>query len=206
MFKFCRLVVGLLLSLTVLIGMAPLIGGAQSVHLATLFANPDGKPCQRPCLFGVQPGLTSYTQAVELLRNHPFTRTFQSEGIRNMFSDESLSVILSLDANDRVSGVTLISYSNSSPLARWGSLGDMLALLGVPNTVERDAGYLQSYYLEDHLLFSHQLTPGDLTFNEPCQEISVYLAAPGITPVAGPGEPIGHAMSWQNLRKVYSQR
>jgi hypothetical protein len=206
MFKFCRLVAGLLLSLTVLIGMAPLIGGAQSAPLAMLFTKPDGTPCQRPCLFGVQPGLTSYTQAVELLRNHPFTRTFQSEGIRNMFSDESLSVILSLDANDRVSGVTLISYSNSSPLARLGSLGNMLALLGVPNTVERDVGYLQSYYLEDHLSFSHQLTPGDLTFNEPCRQISVYLAAPGIMPVAGPGEPMGHAMSWHDFRKVESQR
>src|SRR5579864_3430262 len=100
MIKLCRLAVGLLLSLTVLIGLVRLIGGTQSVPLAMLFTQPDGTPCQRPCLFGVQPGQTSYKQAVELLRNHPFTQALQSEGIRNMFSDESLSVLLSLDAND----------------------------------------------------------------------------------------------------------
>src|SRR5579864_8047100 len=141
-----------------------------------LFTHPDGTPCQRRCLFGVQLGLTLYKQAVEPLRNHPFTRTFQSEGMRNMFSNESLSVILSLDANDRVSGVTLISYSNSSPLARLGSVGDMLALLGAPNTVERDVGYLQSNYLEDHLLFfiSSHLATTLLSMSHAGKSVSIW--------------------------------
>jgi hypothetical protein len=199
--KVCRMVVGLLLILTVSIGLARLIGSTQSARLAMLFTNWDTTPCQRPCLFGVQPGQTSYNQAVELLRHHPFTYAFQSTGTRNMVSDGSLSIILSLDAADEVSRITVVSFSNSSGIAVWGSLGEVVALLGAPKMVEQDTGYIQSYYRDGNLIFSHQYTSGDLTFNEPCMEISVYLAATGLTPVVGPGGAKGRVMSWQNFRK-----
>ncbi len=49
------------------------LGGREPSPLMLLFANPDGTPCQMPCLFGVRPGQMSRTQTMVILRAHPLT-------------------------------------------------------------------------------------------------------------------------------------
>src|SRR5579871_4106812 len=123
MIRFCRLVLGLLLLFIMSVSIARVVGQVQSSQLALLFANPNGSACQHPCLFGVQPGQTSYAQAVALLRTHPFTHSMRSNGIRNMFSGSLLSVILALDADEQVSSITLVIDSDTAAVANWASLG-----------------------------------------------------------------------------------
>src|SRR5258708_14956239 len=50
------------------------IGGMRPTELATVFTNPDGSVCQRPCLFGIRPGQTTVKEAVVLLKSNPFMR------------------------------------------------------------------------------------------------------------------------------------
>src|SRR5258708_19108886 len=39
-----------------------------------LFSDPDGSPCSHPCMLGVQPGVTQFAAAIDLLNSHPFIK------------------------------------------------------------------------------------------------------------------------------------
>jgi hypothetical protein len=47
---------------------------SKSDVLGKLFANPDGLPCQKPCILGIQPGFTTPEQALELIQAHTYTK------------------------------------------------------------------------------------------------------------------------------------
>src|SRR5215471_5045053 len=49
------------------------IGGLFPNPIAVLFTNPDGSPCQMPCLFGVRPGVTTLDEGLRILDKHPLT-------------------------------------------------------------------------------------------------------------------------------------
>ena len=54
-----------------------LIGGLFPNPIAVLFTNPDGSPCQKPCLFGVRPGKMTLDEALKVLDQHPLTQAMQ---------------------------------------------------------------------------------------------------------------------------------
>jgi len=60
-----------------------LIGGLFPNPIAVLFTNPDGSPCQMPCLFGVRPGVTTVDEALQLLDKHALTRGMEIQTIEN---------------------------------------------------------------------------------------------------------------------------
>src|SRR5438552_4157908 len=92
--KIWRITRALFVVLCVAIGGVQLITRAARASVATLFTNPDSSPCQRPCLFGVRPGETSYETAIKLLQRHPFTSHFELDSERGIFSGNGMSVIL----------------------------------------------------------------------------------------------------------------
>ena len=51
-----------------------LIGGLYPNPIAVLFTNPDGSPCQMPCLFGVRPGEMTVDEGLQVLGKHPLTQ------------------------------------------------------------------------------------------------------------------------------------
>ncbi len=57
--------------------LARFAGLHQPVTFGGLFTNPDGTPCQPPCLFGVRPGETRIEDALRLLHEHPLTTDLQ---------------------------------------------------------------------------------------------------------------------------------
>ena len=56
-----------------------LIGGLFPNPIAVLFTNPDGSPCQMPCLFGVRPGVMTLDEGLRVLDQHPLTRAMQAK-------------------------------------------------------------------------------------------------------------------------------
>src|SRR6266851_6376817 len=49
------------------------VGATQANPIAVLFTNPDGSPCQMPCLFGVRPGVATLDEGLQILHKHLLT-------------------------------------------------------------------------------------------------------------------------------------
>jgi hypothetical protein len=175
-----RLTLAVLVLIAALISITRLMSTTQPAPLATLFTNANGTSCERPCLFGVQPGKTVYQHAVRQLRTHLLTRSFQPNLRGDIFRGTDQSVILYLDAQATVVGIELVSRSPSSLAAHWGSLGQVIALLGLPERIEQTSDRRRSYYLADHLVFSHRQIPGTVSANAVCEEIGIYAQRPDL--------------------------
>jgi hypothetical protein len=75
MIRLLRLTLLLCCLWSPLIVIAQRIGATQptSPFFAEVFTNPDGSPCEQPCMFGVRPGLMSEDEALAILKTHPLT-------------------------------------------------------------------------------------------------------------------------------------
>src|SRR5512133_1699784 len=127
---FRRLALALVGTLILLIGIAYFIYvppiHADPVHL--LFTYPSGTACDHPCLFGVQPGKTSYADAFALLRAHPLTCDFDFDLAHGMGQGPGARVILHFGMGKHLSQIDLVRTGPRSPMT-WGSLGSVVAQL-----------------------------------------------------------------------------
>lgn len=125
---------------------ARLFGGwiPSSSSFAILFTNPDGSPCERPCILGVRPGQTAYTDAVRLFQAHPFTRTLETvaspgrNGIVFQTPDgKSLTVGISQDTKGIVSLIDLeLEPPDPGHFPFKSTLGEAILALGIPDGVQ----------------------------------------------------------------------
>lgn len=74
------LIVLLILSGSGLIAPMRLAASVAVSRVNYLFTNPDGTPCQRPCLLGVQPRIMSFRRATQILRLHPLVEQVDESG------------------------------------------------------------------------------------------------------------------------------
>jgi hypothetical protein len=138
----------LMLTLAIAILLARLVGSVRPkpALFSMLFTNPDGSPCERPCMFGVRPGKMTTEKAVEILKQHPITRgmTFRQgssetaflDGVYEFAGDNGKVIIYKADQ---------IAFLCTSDLAkaRWQlvpnlcrdkeSFGDVIATFGKPD-------------------------------------------------------------------------
>lgn len=65
----------LMLFFAVAILFARLVGSTKpnTALFSLLFTNPDGSPCERPCIFGIEPGKITFFQGDAILKQHPAT-------------------------------------------------------------------------------------------------------------------------------------
>lgn len=154
MVNLWRLIRVLSLVGAVVLGGLYLIHHLQTPDFTAVFTNPDGSPCQRPCLLGVQPGQTPYHRAIQILQAHPFSRDFAFDTQRGMFSGPGLSIILFEDEESDLSRIDLVRTSDAS-LNGWASLGQVIAVLGVPDAVGVETTSIWSYYRAAAATFGH---------------------------------------------------
>ncbi|MCC7448334.1 MAG: hypothetical protein IT324_13015 [Anaerolineae bacterium] len=163
MFRLIRLTILLVITCGTAIFAARLVGRTRPVPLAILFTNPNGTPCPRPCLFGVQPGATSFSDAVAMVRAHPFTRALGRDEISDQgqsyvsFNGPSMNIDVSSGSDDRVGSINIhINIAAlrlaPEPLLRDVSLGEFVALFGVPHGVEAQSGATISFYSGDSMI------------------------------------------------------
>src|SRR5258708_39728876 len=75
--RFIRIALALTIIFSGTILTSRFVGASQANPIAVLFTNPDGSPCQMPCLFGVRPGEMTVEEGLEVLDKHPLTHGMQ---------------------------------------------------------------------------------------------------------------------------------
>lgn len=152
MLKILRLTLIVFAISAISTGVICWIAVQQPVPIMAVFTNPDGAPCERLCLFGIQPGLTSIERARELLRSHPLTRQLEPNLEGDIFRQGTTGVIIGWGLGDnRVSNIELVTGSNPD----WGSFGQVISALGGPERVLVDEGHTRSYWFAGKVEFFH---------------------------------------------------
>jgi hypothetical protein len=146
------LVTTLLLSLGMLI--ARRIGAAQPPpSFALLFTNPDGTPCQMPCVFGIRPGITTKKQAFALIQAHPLTRnmTKQTESLNTTGFSYAFDLHLTFSDENQVLRIQLTALLGLT-------LGEVIARLREPESINidkaRTTGQLFYYVSSFRVIYS----------------------------------------------------
>jgi hypothetical protein len=137
MIRFVRRVLTLIILFTWAICSTRLVGSAKPLPFSLLFTNPDGSPCDSPCLLGVRPGYTTHQDAMVILQSHPLTRhlrrTTDTHGI-DSFVGEYITISLPPD----VTWISIVDYrptfdvTPASAMPR-GTLADIILLFGAPD-------------------------------------------------------------------------
>jgi hypothetical protein len=155
----------LLAVLTVAIAVIRMdIGHAYTEHplLAIIFMNPDGSPCQHPCLFGLKPGHMTYEQELATLGHSSIpqymARSEKSQPDMHLYADNDFTVSVCSQevwlgigvANFRPNAPTLAPNFTWPPL----TLGEAIAEFGPPDYIARSRITAAVYYSEQHLVFS----------------------------------------------------
>jgi hypothetical protein len=125
--KFFFLPLILLLMLAGGIQAARLIGSRQNPpQFAQIFANPDGSPCEMPCVFGIRHGMTTtQEQVINLLKAHSLTRKAQItiDGLTIIVQSSTLYIVFREDEFHRVGLYTLAMNEPETTASAVVSLG-----------------------------------------------------------------------------------
>jgi hypothetical protein len=149
---------------------------SRSFPMLDVFTNPDGTACILPCLFGVRPGETLYKQALKVLSSHPMTRNFKVDIEHGNLYGLDASVLIYVTATGVVSRIDLVRSAGSR--MRWGSLGDVIADLSVPEGTRVNTDFTISYYQDKRLVFYHRHRMTDsIVPDEPLDHVAVYAAS-----------------------------
>ncbi len=184
--RFFRLTLGVLIVSAAAIVASRLSGNSHTPLVAALFTNPDGTPCQRPCLFGIRPGQTTLDEAVALLRVHPLTQSLKrvSFGFADTvhFGSENAGVQIGRRRGEsKLAWVHIDSYTwwFPRPLLADATLADIASVLGPPSRISfdqsREVGLV---FLSDGLAMSSMRSgPTDATpvsFSDPVYTLELY--------------------------------
>jgi hypothetical protein len=191
--RLLRLLLGMVGMLCALSGAAIAVGRSQAGSMASLFTLPDGSACATICLFGIQPGLTSHTEALALLRTHPLTRHFvELETSGAIFSIASREVVVTLHSRpDRSIHEVLLFFVTTPdryPSASFGrlALGDALTTLAYPTRISIDTNTLRTLansrnfasweYHSARLLITARLTDYHMSAITPIKHVQLSAA------------------------------
>jgi hypothetical protein len=150
-----------ILSVVAVARIRPIAPPEPPTQLLRLLTNPDGSPCQLPCLFGVQPTMP-WSDAWEVVRSHPLIQQLQLSGVHeNSIRFSGRGVAVSLDSpydqslGPEVASVHLFSISErpdeDQPAV---SLGDILTTLGRPDSVHIGVHQVWLLYFNNHFLIA----------------------------------------------------
>lgn len=152
-----------------LIIVGRVVGSAQSGPLDILFTQPDGSPCERPCLLGIKPGSTTYKQAQILLTQHPATRTLERVPLRDGVSlrGPDLRVDLTLEIGGGLLFVVVLLPGPDSPCS--AGMGHLVDAFGPPPVLflSPSTHKAELLYPDEHLYLTistrdnRRLQPGD---------------------------------------------
>lgn len=133
-----------------------ILGNAQPDPLANWFTNVDGSRCTKPCLFGIQPGVTKYGEALHIITRHPVTRSiqlfqtlfypFSSDNV--IYGNDQFCIIIWQNQDSLVGGIIVsIQGCNAKTAPQKLALGQLMVTLGNPESVSLGKyGIAPDYY------------------------------------------------------------
>ncbi len=152
----------LLLILGGFVGAVRAGSATATPHLAWLLTNPDGTPCEMPCVLGVLPRRMTLGQAANTLRRHPFVADLDETFCNRSFGIcefrlrgfPGLSGLMRGDVQTEVIDV-YIAVTDSRTLV----LGDFLATLGQPTQILPHYSCCEADQLGPYLSRLERLSP-----------------------------------------------
>jgi hypothetical protein len=179
MWWLIRRVLVVLMTFITLLASVRLVGSRQKSLLPLIFTNPDGSPCQRPCLFGAEPGRMTSDEAVAVLKRHPLTRTMkvsersdvaeyivEAKGVRILVGRGGEHLYLLFVNNDNPD-YELPAMPEDFPNS--GALGEVILTFGSPqyvsmssSTTRWDSGPgVETFYPDRYAYFTYRRIPFD---------------------------------------------
>jgi hypothetical protein len=182
--RLLRIALWLMIAFAAIITAACWAGSARAeTRFAMLFTYPDGRRCEHACLFGVQPGHTTFADALVLLRTHPFLESLTpmfTEGNQIVFMGQGITVGLTSDIDGIAASLYLeLSSFNVKfdlPTATYSlddvTLGDAVNVLGTPDRLQLVNGMygrlMRIYYVDSILILNHErIDPNNVTMYDP---------------------------------------
>lgn len=157
MFRLLRLTLALIATFAAAIFVVCLIGTTQPTTLAQMFSSPDGKPCEPPCLFGIQLGKTSESQAALLLKAHPlvddlkpsseYSLGFEITG-KSVLSGKRIILEYDLTGDAQITNMNVFVMDGDYQTL-FSSVGEAVALWGPPKVSIAGNGGTRIFYWEN---------------------------------------------------------
>ncbi len=144
MLRLCLRTLILIIVLSAAIFTARLIGKAQPAPslFSVIFTNPDGSPCEMPCMFGVRPGKMTSDEAFVILQKHPFVQNVADKKVKELIYGEFKGYIFELpnfsieispvSHIDNTVGSIGLTFDISSERDKQ-TFGDVIATFGPPD-------------------------------------------------------------------------
>jgi len=134
--------------------------------------------------------VTNFSDAVAMVRAHPFTRALGRDELSDQgqsyitFGGEVMTISVNTGSDDRVSSIDIVFiiatlYAKPEPLLGSNTLGEFAALSGVPNSIETRNGYTLARYSNDNMsvVSLNSLVNGEWVISAENQLSSITLEA-----------------------------
>ncbi len=201
--RFCRVVISLVFVSTVSIGSVYYCRSRVFSLLTVVFTNPDGSPCQLPCLFGVTPE-TDRSNALALLHVHPLVRQLDFTRLHNSsirFIGPGMTV--SVDRSYSPPWAPLLTSLDLFPVTESSDsrlnfgppivlLGDVLYTLGPPDAVYAGNSNVRLLYYGNHLLIGFRVVTRPISRFDADNPISTIM----LTSQPEGFAPVGKSTRW----------
>jgi len=141
MLRLCLRTLLLIIVLSVTIFTARLIGKMRPAPslFAVIFTNPDGSPCEMPCMFGVRPGKMTGEQAINILKTHPATHDFRQVNYEQngyvVFDNEKFNILVGLKSEIIITSFLCSNSQGGENTLKSGTLGDIIEAWGNPDRI-----------------------------------------------------------------------
>jgi hypothetical protein len=189
------------------VSLTKLLDTTEASPYETIFTNPDGSACTKPCLLGVRPGETVYEKSIDILQSHPLL--YGAEVVDNsvayhwpmkslILENIVVEVVKGYDAT--VSTIRLgwkdKQFKSALPVMHSPSLGELNVIFDSPKSVvpqiERTA-YTVLHYDAN--------VKAAIDYNMP---VNVYSQILYINISATPAKDGGTSVAWQGFANAES--
>jgi hypothetical protein len=208
-----KIVVTLVFSLTMIATVVRSTAQAEAMLLASFFTNLDGSACKQPCLLGVQPE-TRFRAASEQVQRHPLVQRLTNDQLTANHGDaklrgQGITITIRRSEDGMIASplATSVSFAlpDASAVTQPGSsvvptirLGDLILVLGIPETVYIGQDHLWLLYFRGQLMFGVQLKSKTIRTIEPVDWVSTLALSGG----ASRFQPSGHGERWLGFGSV----
>ena len=164
----------------------------QPITLATWLTNAAGQPCDKPCVLGIEPGITSFDQALRLVKEHPLTHAlpmYYADRSEVLFPGDDIPLGIIRDTDGLVYSIHLEPQRRDISVAKPGDptlrlrLGDLINEIGLPNAFQLREGRFGpvdvSTYFAHNLVVIHHRRGATLSPFDPFIYIFMYRANAG---------------------------
>ncbi len=174
--------------LSIAIGMIRAAGMAGPPAMQGLLVRPDGAVCPSPCILGIRPRQTTYSQAISYIQTHPLTQNFVMQRVIDgaVFEGEGILLALTKGTGDELLFMNLIFQGTDGPF----NAGALVGALGMPSSVRiSEISNVAELFYPDKNLYAmtrqRAVRAGRLSPADHLDGVTYFVAFPPLRMVGG---------------------